>query len=220
MTGVVALGRYGPLVRPSQRSHGPTPVKLSVDLLEQLADRWRKRKAPILDHLLPGLTTARMDAITEPLGFQLSDEARTWWGWHDGTNPDLRASPERDLGVGALMAFTTLSGSFETYRQLRRTGTEVWGPATDRLWPPTWIPISAQMHGDVVVCDCGVGKGELSRIYVVAWDDPSREPAAASFGDMVCDWIEAIDSGRWYYEPTRRQWYLDDSREPKQRILV
>ena len=46
---------------------------------------------------------------------------------------------------------------------------------------------------------------------VVAWDDESREPAAASFGEMGSQWIEAIDSGRWYFDPTSRRWLLDDT---------
>jgi hypothetical protein len=66
----------------------PTPRMLTVDQLAQLKLGWETLGlVGVLDHLRPGLTDAEMDALTEPLGIVLPDEARVWWGWHDGTDP-------------------------------------------------------------------------------------------------------------------------------------
>jgi hypothetical protein len=66
----------------------PTPPMLTVDQLTQLKLRWeRLGLVGVLDHLRPGLTDAEMDALTEPLGIVLPEEARVWSGWHDGTDP-------------------------------------------------------------------------------------------------------------------------------------
>jgi len=61
-----------------------------------------------------------------------------------------------------------------------------------------------------VVCDCGAGSGAVSSIHLVEWEEPSPEPAAASFGDMVSLWIAAIDAKRWVYDADDRRWYTDD----------
>ena len=62
----------------------PTAPQLTVDLLEQLAERWRRQRAPITEALSPGLDEEEMDALIAPLGLSLPVEARVWWGWHDG----------------------------------------------------------------------------------------------------------------------------------------
>ncbi len=60
------------------------PELLTVELLERLHHTLRDLGAAIVDHWEPGLTREQMDALTEPHGFRLPDEAALWWGWHNG----------------------------------------------------------------------------------------------------------------------------------------
>ena len=181
------------------------PVALTTELLEQLADRWRERGAPIVDHLRAGLTSTQMDQLTGPLGLRLSAEARTWWGWHDGTDPALGSrAVERD--IGGMIEYFPLEEAVAQYHSGREVLSRAGRDPDDDL-PPSWFPITRQGHGDVVVCDCGGAGVDVSPIHIVVWEQPQPEPAAASFGDMVSLWIAAIDAGAWVFEADDRSWY-------------
>ena len=106
------------------------------------------------------------------------------------------------------MEFVPLEEAVDEYRRGRALLSE--GAITGDDWPANWFPITRQGHGDVVVCDCGAGSGDVSTIHLVAWEEPAPEPAAASFGDMVSLWIDAIDAKRWVYDADNRRWSSDD----------
>ena len=186
-----------------------TAVTLTTDLLEALAERWRLRGAPIVEHLRPGLSDAEIDALTDPLGITLPGEARTWWSWHDGVASNA-GQPERRIGA-LMMEFIPLAQAVRDYQEGRAVLVGAGGEDALRDWPTSWFPITAQGRGDVVVCECDVPRDAATPIHVFRWDDPDPRPAASSFGALVALWIEAIDSGRWVYDAARRSWYLDDS---------
>jgi cell wall assembly regulator SMI1 len=197
-------------------------IVLSRELLEDLADRWRAVDAPILEWLKPGLSDAEMDALTASLPFTLPQEARTWWGWHDGAEqPGLEG---HDVGVG--LPYMSLQRAIDEYSrardQLLQEGAAARREYPDLFdepaasWPAPWFPVSSQ-DGDVVVCDCGVASGEPSPIHLVDCREPVAYPPARaqSFGEMVVMWIEAIDSGFFYFDAEHRRWFLGDDPLPR-----
>jgi cell wall assembly regulator SMI1 len=184
---------------------------LTTELLEQLAKRWREHGAPVASHLRAGLTAEQMDELTRPLGLHLSSEARTWWGWHDGADPALRLGTERDLG-GPLQGFLTLEEAISAYRTNRDFLRAEKAQRHAEIWRASWLPVTAFIDGDFLVCDCGVAPSAPSPIHIVEWEDPDPSPRAASFEEMVSAWIEAIDVKRWVYDDGTRSWYSDDTR--------
>jgi cell wall assembly regulator SMI1 len=167
--------------------------------------------APVAQHLRPGLSDDEIERLAAPFGLSLSREARTWWGWHDGVDPELRPTTERDLG-GPLQGFVTLGEALAGYGRCRRFLLDELGNRADQDWPPSWLPVTAYSGGDFVVCDCSGDSGAPSTIHIVEWEDPDPAPRAESFGDMVSAWIEAIDVGRWIYDRDTRRWYSDDTK--------
>jgi hypothetical protein len=125
------------------------------------------------------------------------------------TGPTRLSAAARSSAISAeWIEFMPLEEAVVQYRRGRALILEDDATADDD-WPPTWFPITRQGHGDVVVCDCGAS-GDVSTIHLVVWEEPSPEPAAASFGDMVWLWVEAIDAKRWVYDADNRRWYADD----------
>jgi hypothetical protein len=57
---------------------------LDHELLADLEAAWRSQGAEIAGLLAPGLGDEAMAALLQPLGLTLPEEARIWWGWHDG----------------------------------------------------------------------------------------------------------------------------------------
>jgi cell wall assembly regulator SMI1 len=125
------------------------PVLLTEELLEGLAARWRAQGMPIADALRPGLSDDEIDRLTAPLGLTLPREARTWWGWHDGAEFNVRGSSN----IGPLRVFEPLSVAVHATAQTRemmRGADGVLAP----MWQESWLRMSASEG--VVVIDCGV----------------------------------------------------------------
>lgn len=149
--------------------------------------------APLVDLLQPGLTEAEMDDRTRPLGVTLPDEARLWWGWHDGVAVEHYGNdPQREIAVKAAG-----SGGYPPD----------WGDP-DYWWHPQWFPITESISGSTVACDCSVRPGEPTPIRAVSWGtkEDSDVPVARSFGEMVEWWLEAFDTGAWRYDRTQQTW--------------
>lgn len=134
-----------------------------------------------------------------------------WWGWHDGVG----AGKPRELG-GPWFVFLTLADAVDQYRTSRDLAvTAALTPdETDRLWHPSWFPITVTGYGAVIACDCSVPDDSPTPIRVVDWGHNERSdvPAAQSFGQMVEWWIEALESGAWRYDQTLGRWVIDHDR--------
>lgn len=183
---------------------GPdTAPILSHALLDELEQRWRDHKLPIIDRLRPGLTDDQIDELTAPLGLRLPEEARTWWRWHNGV--DLTGT-SRDWGFDpGLMVFAPLDRQVEHYGKLRSRSRSAAladpeaGHDEDYWWPPTWFALTKGKRS--VVCDCAA-PGATSPIYaydVGVWEE-LHTPRADSFGQVVAWWIRAYDDGIWRYD--------------------
>lgn len=183
---------------------------LDSDLLTRLEAGWKNHAASIVDHLAPGLTDEEMSEITAPLGLSLPLEARAWWGWHDGVpwRPDGGATPERALGPG--LEYMPLRDAVEGYLLDRRIFTEVEGDP-EPFRPAAYFPITRS--SGPILCDCSVPEGAPTPIYYTHTYESRLEtmqrPVAASFGEMVTWWIEALADGSWRWDSARECWDLD-----------
>ncbi len=201
--------------------HSRVTQMLSTDQLERLLDRSRNAGAGVVGRLRPGLSDDQMDRLTAPLGLRLPSEARTWWGWHDGTDggPDRLAA---DIELGPMLEFLTLSEAVDLYRMKREVGAEVRPEEPDWYWHRTWLPITR--YGKIA-CECEVPEDAASPILGLDHEingDFDR-PIAESWGQMVSWWIDEFERGAWYFDSERRRWLVDqglESPDSGRRLLV
>jgi cell wall assembly regulator SMI1 len=117
---------------------------------------------------------------------------------------------------GSAFFFLPLAEAIEQYRSSRRVAEAAARDAdeVDRLWHPSWFPITVTGYGAVIACDCSVAPEAPTPIRLVDWGHNERSdvPVADSFGQMVIWWIEAIETGAWWYDAGLGRWEIDHSR--------
>jgi hypothetical protein len=167
------------------------PEMLTVELLARLDQALRDLGASIVDHWDAGLTRAQMDALTEPYGFRLPDEAATWWGWHNGAAHGKEISPHREpLSLNyAMQSFEIREGAMSDAFGLTRLVSVL----SEQPW--LWF-------------DCRGPRDALVPVYAGYKAD---EPwvAAESIGDMVLVLIAAFESGAFTTDE-RGEWNETD----------
>jgi hypothetical protein len=192
------------------------PRLLDNDLLAALERRWQDQGAFVGRALRPGLSDAEIDRATEPIQLRLPREARRWWGWHDGADPQP-PGPAGEYGPGR--AFLPLHQAVRHCVQWREVMGHEDGEGPDPNWKYAWLPIDSEKI--VTVIDCSV-----------KWDEPvparrffAEMPQAGaagvrSLGELVETWIRLIDSGAWAYNRSEDHWeYHSDRVDPQTRTL-
>lgn len=184
-----------------------TPL-LSLTQLERLETLWAEQGAPLVEHLRPGISNEEIDRQLESLRLRLPSEAALWWSWHDG----VPSGQPSDMG-GAAFMFFTLGDAVREYHSSRRVAETAARTAdeADRLWHPSWFPITNTGYGAVIACDCSVPERATTPIRAVHWghNEESDVPVAESFGQMVAWWIDAIERGAWRYDAHLGRWEID-----------
>jgi hypothetical protein len=194
-------------------------IELTVDLLEDLAGRWRSFGAPVAESLRPGLADDEVDALTAPLERSLPPEARTWWAWHDGASG---LSREFEPWPGTWLV--PLERAVENSRWEWREASGLAGEehAKELLWRPTWLPLLTTGIGDHITVDCAESD-VVSPVYYAERESgvAKFEARAPSIGTMVSWWIEGFDSGACRWSQAERRWELDSDRlNPDSRRLL
>ena len=176
---------------------------LAKDLLDELGARWEARSLPLLDLLQPGLSDRQISEVEASLGLRLPTEARLWWSWHDGVPATaVRFGRERSFGPG--FEYLPLSEAVQLYgkqRELSVEAAEGNDPPMDDphyWWAPSWFPITRSGSGEVVVVDCNAAPGEPTPVRLIDWWlEDFHEVRTASLREVVAEWIDAFDTGRW-----------------------
>jgi len=184
---------------------------LAIDKLAKLESYWRAQGAPIAQRLRAGLSERDIDQLTGRLGLRLPVEARTWWGWHDGASAEGATTGfERWLG-GSAFEYLSLEEAAAWYDEMRGVAADVSAAAGNQRsdwWEDSWFPITKNMGGGTIACDCAVPQGAVTPIRMVDWarNERFRDPVVSSLGEVVEWWIEALDGGAWRYDAREARW--------------
>lgn len=142
--------------------------------------------------------------ILEPLPLRLPLEARRWWGWHDGVAlPREALAVERELGP--YREFIPLAEAVKIYESEVSNAPAEAEEFPELAWGPQWIPVT---RFGAIACDCSGPDDAPTPIRDVDYhhtSDPGQI-VARSFGEMVSWWIDALRTGGWQYDASRREW--------------
>ena len=188
---------------------------LTLAQLVELERLLAEHGAPIAENLAAGASDNQLDLLAAPLGIRLPLELRRWWGWHDGVpfDPNTLAV---DRLIGPLFQFIGLEEAVRVSEENRANAIEIDPEDPKELWGPTWLGISQVGR---VACDCNVGFEEPTPVLDVDYHHTSHPGAviARSLGEMVGWWIDALQSGAWRYDTSRRRWLRDLDLIPPER---
>lgn len=178
---------------------------LDYDLLGHLHDAWTRQRAPIAGALRPGLSSEEIHERGRSLGLEIPREAQEWWGWHDGARLD--AAPSQRF-FGPRHEFLTLSEAVERCQFCRDVALEVSGTQEASDWRWSWLPITRDKHPLVLECAGGDNEPVPARSFSFEEPDAASE-GAASFGELVTVWLEAMECGAWRYDESSGFWDYD-----------
>jgi hypothetical protein len=152
-----------------------------------------------------------MDRLTAEIGITLPDEARTWWGWHDGAGEPGAGYGQRAAELGPGMYFLPLSDAVAHHREMRTLSPDV---DPDDLWPANWLAVSA-LDDQAIVLYCDVAKAAPVPVeWYITEAGLDNGPNLLSMGEMVAIWTGAIDCGGWWFEYENQRWECDWERLP------
>lgn len=170
------------------------PAFLSESLLQGLERRWNAMGATTAGIMKPGLSDEEIDRIAAPLGFDLPDEVRTLYRWHDGSGRYEVSWPR---------SMWSLEGA------VRETIDE---RIEHEFWRPGWLQILGERPYVRVECLANDLHGPVPVWHEAPeWPPPTR-PVFASVGDMITFWISLIDEGLMYWDGKR--WQIRDDIAP------
>lgn len=193
------------------------PAYLSQDLLNRLEQRWRDQGALVARALRPGLADSEMDELTEPIGLRLPVEARRWWRWHDGAEPEYPGGPPAHLGPGKY--FLSLADAVKECQKLREMQRYAWGEDLGPYWRAGWLPLYSSDRP--IMFDCAVGPEEPVPVRSIFFEDPTAgERGVRSIGELVTVWIGAIDCGAWQWLRSEERWDSDWTRLDREVALL
>jgi cell wall assembly regulator SMI1 len=174
------------------------PRLLDQALLTDLEARWRAQGAFVGRALRPGLSDQEMNALTAPLGIDLPAEARRWWGWHDGAEPQP-PGPAGELGPAR--AFLPLVQAVRHCQDLR----DVADFGVDDEWKAGWLPLDNNKRPTLI--DCSVAYNDPVPVRSFFFEDPSAgADGVQSMGELVNLWLAAIERGVWVYDRDQDHW--------------
>jgi cell wall assembly regulator SMI1 len=185
---------------------------LTADLLAELEQRLRDLDAPVTRIWRPGLSDDQMDDLTAPIGLTLSTEARAWWRWHDGVEPGW---PHTAIGDGWVpLSLAEAVRQVAVYRSISRVEVDAGGYHDRRsVWLKSWIALCGNASAERLACECAVPVGAPSpAIYFdPEGNDEPEIPKAASIGEVVHVWFDALDDGTWHIDPATGDFALVDA---------
>lgn len=176
---------------------------LDCELLEELEAAWRGAGAQIVGVLAPGLSDERIDELMTPLGLSLPEEARRWWGWHNG----VTNKAPYGWDIGRQILFFSLQEALQELDDPFHGGGE---PA-----PQTWIPW-VRAAGGWLAIDCA--QPDNTPVHRLDREGGIFH-AADSIGEAVELWLEMYKTGGWSMN-AGGWWDLDLDRAPERAMRL
>jgi hypothetical protein len=185
-----------------------SPRALDAELLAELDRRLRERGVPAIGAAQPGLSEEAINEIVAPLGLSLPREARLWWSWHNGVQPDAGPGPRE---IGPTRKWLPLEEAAEECGRIRKMVREARDPRDPRpiesIWSSSWLPF-VQSNG-VYVIETAVPDDAPCPVRVHWFDEPETPPDLPSLGALVSLWIEALDRRAWSYDRQGDHWTVN-----------
>ncbi|HEX8105927.1 MAG TPA: hypothetical protein VF533_25140 [Solirubrobacteraceae bacterium] len=180
---------------------------LTPALLDAYAGRLRGLGVPAVAHLRPGLASAAIERVLAPSGLRLPPEAAIWWEWRNGTAAGAATSPaEREITASRSFPLALEQAVAEAARSERILRDTRLGQ--EDVWWPGLLPVLSAPHGALVAVDCAAPATPTSIVYSVDWERGTL-PKAASLGQVVTWWIDAVDTGAYGFDATAGTWTYD-----------
>ncbi len=187
------------------------PRVLDEELLAEYEEKLRQQGVPVNDWDCAGIPPQEQHEIIDALGLRLPAEAQTWWSWHNGCPGYGLSKLAAPIGEKLL----TVNDAVDIYREYRDIVERHAEPDVPELanpddrWNPAWLPITGRQTPIVIDCaDPDSAITPLRRINL-EYVQESKEVAAASLGQMIVWWIDAIDSGAWRWDREAERWVVD-----------
>jgi hypothetical protein len=180
---------------------------LERSVLEAFERQLRDLDVPVVRYLRPGRSEAELDRAQAQLGFDLPEEVRVWFGWHDGV--DLAEwPPEQTLGGLQLLTLDQAIASGETNRGIALESVDGDDAEADEMWKSTWLTLGVPGYAMEVALDCGGDVDTAVPVYVVDWLGAEQPIAAkrASMKELVQGWSDGLERGSWKWNREERNW--------------
>jgi hypothetical protein len=179
--------------------------------LEEIEGHFRRMGAPVLDYLLPGLTDAEMDALTEPHGFHLPDDVRAWWAWHNGALAHLPESSghirgfqpsHRWLTIQSGGPMASLDWALADRLELLRVEQQEGVAGQLPIWSPTWLKLTTFQYSWAV--DMGADLAG-SRVFV-AYSYDGYPERSNTLQELLERWADFLQDGLIVWRPDPGCW--------------
>jgi hypothetical protein len=187
-----------------------TPV-LGPTLIAAYEARLRDLAVPLEEWDTPGLTDDEMKDTVASLSLRLPQEARIWWGWHNGSPGYGLAKIAVPVGDKLL----SLTEAVEVHKECRDLAVRLVEPDMPELanpddrWSASWLPITGPQTPTVI--DCSHPELPITPVRSINFQyvEASKDVGAASLGQMVTWWIGAIDTGAWQWDRSQHKWRVE-----------
>ncbi|GAA2140017.1 hypothetical protein GCM10009844_09290 [Nocardioides koreensis] len=185
-------------------------------LLSQLHELLGTTGAPVAEHLRPGTSADRVEAVMHGFGLDVDPDIVTWFSWHDGTDTPAAASPPGSLlasplnhllGGLHLPTLDQVATDLAAARELEPF------PEQPLILGPGWFPFLEFTDGWLVCVDT---RAAASPAPVYVWDTgagydlTTLQPWFPSVNELAATIVEAYQSGN--IDP--RELVLDFDRLP------
>jgi cell wall assembly regulator SMI1 len=189
--------------------------RLSPKLLEHLEWLLVSQKAPIVQRFQPSVSSEALAAVESYFGLSLPDELRQWWEWHDGADVKGHERAAK-ASIGPMFEFLGSEKALKATRKSREIAVDIDPEEPETYWGSTWLAIGT---GGRIACDIAIDSDAPVPILNVNYHhvDIPGTVSARSFGEMVKWWIEALESGAWWYDDEHDWWERCEELIPPER---
>ena len=187
---------------------------LTSEQLDCLIDRLRGLGAvDAIERFQPGIADDEIDATLAPTGLSAPAEVRVLWRWRNG-QPDWQPEVEGPIKSFYIKSFRIMTAA-------EAAASYVWErEISERLrpdigfdnWPRTFLPVMQSQRP--IACETNVAPGEPSTVHMYVAGLDFTKPFAASLGELVDRWIDAIDTGNWTYDRDTGKWHVENVYRP------